>query len=224
VGTNHIYKDNDYYDRVNLSGITWNGTTRILTLTNFSFTTSAAIALQLQNDITTGPIDTIIILNGTNALISTYIYIDASAAIRSSTNLTIQGPGSLTATAGTADNEESTGIDVSGNLTINNATVTATGGATDTSDPLAIIPSIGIRSDGIQIGVVVTTSFNGTVTMSGNYRAILDISGTNGEFNVPSGVWYQVANNVAGNGPTSANPPSIISGAHLWARLQYPAP
>jgi hypothetical protein len=128
----------------------------VLTLDDFSFTTSAATALQIPSGITGG---LTIALVDENSIMSTNNGTSASSvALRTSSMLTISGNGSLTATGG-AGNTQSHGIYVdNATLTINgNATVTATSGATGTSR------GITINNDLYQIVV----ADNATVTATG---------------------------------------------------------
>jgi co-chaperonin GroES (HSP10) len=135
----------------------------------------------------------------------------------SSVNLTINNNANVTATGkgATANTNNSHGIYVyNGDLTITGATVEATGG----------MATMG-NSFGIQTNYLNLQNFqSGIVTMSGEDRAIFH---ANGDYNVPLGVWFQTANNSAGNSPTPSvysNGSEYITNAHQWAHLTTTAP
>ncbi|MDR0951359.1 MAG: YDG domain-containing protein [Oscillospiraceae bacterium] len=116
----------------------WDKVNNILTFTDFSFTTSAPIAL----DLTSLSSDLTLNLVGDNALVSVFSGEADSREDESGTygiygmygqHLIITGSGSLTATGGnpTGSDDQSYGIKSEGSLTISGGTVVATGGDTD---------------------------------------------------------------------------------------------
>ena len=140
---------------MNTAGAVVGGTSsaRTLTLTDFSFTTSAATALEV-------PAGTTIVLNGTNTVTSTYNGTVSSCGINATGKIIINGSGSLIATGGNSTGN-SNGIASDGDIAINgNATVTAVGRTTATT------------SYGIWIDSGVLTISGGAVTATGGTRAI----------------------------------------------------
>jgi hypothetical protein len=122
----------------------------VLSLTNVNFTTRAQMGLDINaSGVTINPV-------GTNSITSTdSIY---AVGIHSPNGFTINGAGSLTVTAGTAD--MSCGIYCSGTLTITNGEVTAEGG------------DYGIRAqnltitDGEVTAIGGSAAFNSDITLS----------------------------------------------------------
>jgi hypothetical protein len=171
AGQNEIRENNANGSIVNLSGITWNGT--MLTLSNFSFETSAAVALQMKDGGT-------IQLIGTNILKSTYNNNSPnsnSEAIFADTNLTIQAGGTLTVISGRAN--RSSGIHVNtNNLTIGGgATVEATGGTASERSLGISVPTGNITIDN-DAKVKATGGTSGTSSSEGIYvGGILNIGG-----------------------------------------------
>ena len=106
---------------------------RILTLTDFSFTTSAACVLDI-------PGGTTIVLNGANTLETTYSADGNTGIIMETGNLTIKGGGSLNITVCDVTVGGSYGIIVlDGNVTISgDASVTVTAGSTAGDDSSGI--------------------------------------------------------------------------------------
>ena len=207
---------------VQLTGITWNGTTLTLNLNNFSFETTSNLGLDLpMGNIT-------IILNGTNIIKSTGV-----AIVANSNGIIIEGSGSLTATGtghiginliGTPKILTISGSTVNahgrtrgmivGSLIINNgANVTATADISDSS------------SLGIWVGMGGELSLNnGMVTMSGN-RAVMNYSEYPSlNYTIPNGFKYWVSTTTTpntteliGNGIST-----VIDSTHKWARVQTP--
>jgi len=132
----------------------WDPATSTLTLKGVDFTTSAATAVRLPDGAK------IVLADGTeNTIANVHGLIGYSFGIRANGNITIQGSGTLTVTAGTAA-QISCGIYADGNVTISGGTVTATGGET-TQDSRG---SNGINADGVTIS-------GGTVTATGGKAA-----------------------------------------------------
>ena len=190
-----IYKNYDYTDEVkNLSGITWNDSSRTLTLNDFSFDTTYEIGLNFANG---GAEPIKIILNGINTIKS------AGAAIFALGHFLIEGNGSLTAIGiGNVPSHGfggSVGISTSmGNITISNATVNAQGG------------DHGIRG--------YFSLESGNVTISGGNGAF------SWGYTVPDGYKYWVSNTTTpssveliGNSTTTTIDSSI-----KWVRIQAP--
>jgi hypothetical protein len=100
---------------------TYNSDTKTLTLTNVNFTTTNEIALDL-----TAVLSVKFNLIGTNTFTSAYSGTSSTYGIASVGSITIDGAGSLTATAGTTSGT-SYGILCGGTLTITNGEVTAAG-------------------------------------------------------------------------------------------------
>jgi len=218
---------------VNLPGIAWCGTTRTLILNDFSFETSAGVGLYLPSNST-------IELIGTNNIKGTFVGGRAVSPNDICTilasNLTIQGNGTLTATS------NYNGIMGYGDITISGATVNAHGASREAGS--AGITAFG--SDGrfiIRNGAIVTSTSgaigirtrrginvqNGTVTMTGNDRAILvsqDARGfatIHGNFAIPSGIMYWVNNAPVAPNPlgagTRSNGNIEITASHRYLRL-----
>jgi hypothetical protein len=144
-GSNEIRRS-DNNQPVTLAGITWNGTSGVLTLSSVSLTTTAPRALQV-------PTGSRITVAGTNTITSSFSSTEvgsASEAIFCSGNLTIDGSGSLTATSGAS--RDSDGIYVGGSLTISRATVTVIGrnvGNNSSSDGIYVIGNMTIDTGAI---------------------------------------------------------------------------
>lgn len=98
--------DGVVYDDAAYSG---SGTT--LTLTDFNFTTTAGIAMQL-------PADTTLVLNGTNTVTSTYNGSNHTYGIYTKGSMTVDGTGSLNAMGGLTSGEfsNSCGVYASGSI------------------------------------------------------------------------------------------------------------
>jgi hypothetical protein len=107
-GDNTIRRNDASGAAVNLNGISWNRATRTLTLNNFSFETSAAIALLFDCD-TFDKLFTIE-LNGTNTIRSVYNNLSSEGPVGIGANgsIAIQGSGLLTVISGRAS--QSAGI------------------------------------------------------------------------------------------------------------------
>ena len=213
----------------------WVQSTKILTLTDLAFTTTAPVTLRM-------PAGSTIVLNGTNTLTSTFSGANDSYGIYvMSGALTIKGEGSLNAAGGTtgALGAFSMGIYCGGgNLTISDsAAVNATGGT-------GAGTGIGIRVSGIfaingSAAVTATcgtsagsstgiNTFNGslaisggTVTATGNSRAIYP------NYTVPSGYEYYVNTTTSPSSTklTGNNSTTIIdSTMYKYAKIVVPPP
>jgi len=202
----------------------------VLTLTDFNFTTTDRIALEVVNGTT-------IVLNGTNTVASTYVGNQTSSGIyvnEAFTGVTITGNGSLTATGGTLTaSASSVGVYVyEGYLTISgNATVTATGGdgglwsagiATRslTVSGGAAVTATGQTASHISVGIDlsyrgITISGDNTVIARGNTRAIMV------DYIVPSGYRYWVNTTAAdpGGAGTVSGGTFVIGNAHKYAKI-----
>jgi len=234
-------------EEVQLTGISWDGTTKTLTLNNFSFTTSDFMALYLVDG---GTIE----LNGTNTLKSTFNNStrNQSYGIFTANNLTIQGSGSLTVTAGTV--AESFGIHtLDSALTISSATVNAQGGTasgaygysvgiylenyltTNSSVTItngATITATGAAASFFSVGIAIASIIgdgeevlnlvNGTVTTTGLTYAIFNGSSFNRFYTVPNGIRYWVNTTTAnpGGAGTVSDGSFVINDTHKYARLQ----
>jgi cytochrome c-type biogenesis protein CcmE len=136
-----------------LGGGTYSFEDNVLTLDDVVFTTSAATGLELEIH------DDIIMIAESNNTITSTCTSSPSTGIKTWGSLIIQGNGSLTATAGNAD--ESTGIETSnGHLTIAGANVSAIAGATGSM-------SYGVYTYSYNINIT-----GGSLIASGNTRAI----------------------------------------------------
>ena len=221
-------------ETVKLPGITWNGTTKTLILTNFTFTSSSAAAtLILRNGGT-------IVLHGDNTLTNTGSHEESSMGIQSAaSDLAIQGGGSLTVTAGTG--RESFGIFAAGNLDISEAAVTAGGrtatehnnngicvsGSLTIADGAVVSSSAGAAA-GMSNGVFAGGGINlsgGTLTAIGSDRAIHNTETAPYHYTVPGGARYWVNTNAEapdppGNG-TVSDGSFAIAAEHRYAKIVY---
>ena len=195
----------------NGTGWSWENTTKTLTLTDFTYSSTADVALRV-------PTDTTIVVIGTNSITSTYNATNNTSGIGSAGNLIITGDGTLTATGGTVTSggNVSTGISTgggSGKLTVTgdvtviaaaggsaatissgvyssgpvevkwNASLTATGGSSTAG--------LGIRTSSL------TISDNAFVKAVGNSRAI------SYNYTVPINCGYKISANADGSSPTA---------------------
>ncbi len=99
----------------------WEGDGATLTLTGFSFITSAATVLYL-------PETTTLIIEGVNTLMSTGSNVGGVYGINAREDLAIQGGGSLSVTSGTSTNNSSSGLYSGGNFSMVGGTLTIRGG------------------------------------------------------------------------------------------------
>ncbi|MCL2695036.1 MAG: hypothetical protein FWE69_01785 [Clostridiales bacterium] len=232
-----LYKNNMIGDEVTTemaakgAVVTGSAGARILTLTNFNFSTSAEYyAIDL-------PAGTTIVLNGSNTVNSTYNGSLFAYGVRCDGALTITSSsgGSLTAKGGSSTGSGSTGISVqigAGNrLTISgNANVTAIGGAANT-DSCGIFAGGGFTVSGTAnvtatggtgktsygVGSGVTAS-GGTLTASGGTCAIRY------NFTVPNGYTYTVSANENGSSPTTGTSDGsfVVGSTHKYAKIEAP--
>jgi hypothetical protein len=188
-----------------------NGEEDTLTLTDISFTTTAATALDLS--VLDG--GATVQFAGTNSFVSTYndtgnvkgIAIGSGSAAYTFTGA---AGSSVTATGGTSTSGGSYGVYVYGDLTVNGAlSVTATGGTAASSSrgfaaeygTLTISESASVTATGDSYGVVAyTIEINGgTITASGNTRAF------DREPTLPTNHTWTASENSDGSNSTSDN-------------------
>ena len=213
-----------------------------LTLTNFSFLTTAAYALEV-------PGGTTIALNGTNRIESSFngggtscgIYVAAANG-----PLTITGNGSLSAIG--YEGNANYGIYTNGPLTFSgNVTVTAIGGLSSGSSPTASNYGINVVGNTIYVrdNANVTArgretsggrgmSFNGLqifdngkITATGYTRSLFHVGVTSNNYIVPAGFRYWTNTTSAdpgGAGSLGNGSTTTITGTHKYARIESPGP
>ena len=163
---------------------TWDGATGILTLNEFNWATSAPVALTI-----TGGTDINIELVNVNTFVSTGSGINAAGIDSHTANITITGAGTLNASASSG-----IGINCSGcSLSINSGTVNAAAGG-------------GINCYGITAAVLTISEGDGTLTASGNSRAV-----NNTSFYLPGGYAYCTGAKTDGSDAGSFNVPGDAS-------------
>lgn len=209
------------------AGWTWDATAKKLTLTDFTFETTASTAVQLP--------DSTLVLNGTNRLKSGDGESSNCIALEDvDFNLTIEGAGSLTATAGDATIEHGISHGFWGNVTVNNGTVTIKSGLANAKDAGShgIYGSLTVNngtvtvtggdagldaditiSSGVQKNVTVN---GGTVTVMGGENRSLGSSGVNGEITVNGGSLYVSGTDCAKGSIKSPFPNAIVTGSNYY--------
>ncbi|MDR2173617.1 MAG: Ig domain-containing protein [Burkholderiales bacterium] len=172
---------------------TWTGSAGTLTLNNFSWTTSAPVALQIVPNNSNLTVN--LASGSVNSFISTLNGAGYTRGIYgSSLTLTIAGSGTLNAVAGTSTDLGSLGIEARAGFTVNGGTVNATGGTAGgtTANSIGIITAnfnlsggtvnaTGGTAPGESRGIEISGSSNvfsltgGTLTAQGGNSAIFSI-------------------------------------------------
>ena len=160
---------NPLYEYIDGQGTTWTGSTGLLDLTDFSWTTPAPVALRIAGSSMT------INMSGDNSFISmptTTLSTSTGIMANPSVSLvTITGNGALNAKAGTA-NSVSSGISID-ELKVESGTVNATAGATGSGDSYAVHTSNTV----INGGTLIATATSGTGSNYGiNAGGVLTIN------------------------------------------------
>ena len=218
-----------------------------LTLTNFSFLTTAAYALEV-------PGGTTIVLNGTNRIESSFNGSGTSCGIyvaEANGQLTITGNGSLSAIG--YDGNANYGIYTNGPLTFSgDVNVTAIGGLSSGSGPTASNYGINVVGNTIYVrdNAEVTAkgrenianptwngrgmnfddlqiSDNGKITATGNTRSLFHVGATSNNYIVPNGHRYwtnTTFTDPGGAGSIGNGTTTTITGTHKYARIESPGP
>ena len=168
-----FYKNSSSGDAVTPAGASVSGVAGgwILTLTNFSFETTAAVALIL-------PAGSSIELVGDNTVTSKYSGEAISSGIYNAGSLSIYGIGTLRATGGTSTASESNGIRADSSITISgSATIIATGGTAESNSlgicvfsdtSLIIKDSSTVTANGGKAEISSFGLYSGNLTISDN--------------------------------------------------------
>ena len=133
-----------------VSGYTWNGADKELTLSGFNYTSDAATALKIVN----GAVEIVLAPALENTIVSSYSGSNMTFGIETEYDITFSGSGSLTIESGTSTSNDSYGIGSNSKITISGGRITAIGGNGVTSS--------GIGSRGLSISGGRLTATGGT--------------------------------------------------------------